>query len=64
MDVPRLSVAFMLLKGKRMRFHNLRVLSPARIGVEGLRSHSRGSAPRALIGVKLKELSATGLASL
>lgn len=45
-----------------MRFHNLRDLSPARIGVEGLRSHRRGKAPRALIGVKLKELSGAGLA--
>lgn len=47
-----------------MRFHSFRVLSPARTGVEGLRSHSRGSALRALIGVKLKELSVGGLAEL
>lgn len=47
-----------------MRFHSFRVLSPARTGVEGLRSHSRGNALRALIGVKLKELSMGGLAEL
>lgn len=45
-----------------MRFQSFRVLSPARTGVEGLRSHSRGKALRALIGVKLKELSVGGLA--
>lgn len=47
-----------------MRFQSFRVLSPARTGVEGLRSHSRGKALRALIGVKLKELSVGGLAEL
>ena len=53
---------FMPPKGKRMRFHSFRDLSPARTGVEGLRSHSRGRALRALIGVKLNELSAGGFA--
>lgn len=43
-----------------MRFHSFRDLSPARTGVEGLRSHSRGKALRALIGVKLNELSVGG----
>ena len=47
-----------------MRFHSFRVLSPVRTGVEGLRSHSRGKALRALIGVKLKELSVELLAEL
>jgi hypothetical protein len=45
-----------------MRFHNFRVLSAPRIGVDGLRSHSRGKALRALMGVKLKEPSVGGLA--
>lgn len=54
----------MLVNGKRMRFHSFRVLSPALTGVEGLRSHSRGKALRALIGVKLKELSVEFVAEL
>lgn len=53
-------VLFIPPNGKRMRFHSLRDLSPVRTGVEGLRSQSRGRALRALIGVKLKELSAGG----
>jgi len=61
MAVPWFSDAvFMPPNGKRMRFHSFRDLSAARTGVEGLRSHSRGKALRALMGVKLKELSAGG----
>jgi hypothetical protein len=61
MAVPWDSVAvFMPPNGKRMRFHNFRDLSPARTGVEGLRSHSLGKALKALMGVKLKELSVEG----
>lgn len=50
----------MLVKVEWKRFHNLRDLGPFLFGVEGLRSHRRGIARRALMGVKLKELSGMG----
>lgn len=50
----------MVEKDEWKRFHNFFVFSPARKGVDGLRSHKRGSARRALIGVNLKEFSGAG----
>lgn len=41
-------------KDERNRFHSFRDFAPARKGVDGLRSHSRGRDRRALMGVKLK----------
>lgn len=50
----------MFVKLVATRFHSFRDFGPAWKGVAGFRSHKRGMARRALMGVKLNLLPAAG----